>query len=79
MNTNSERQKWVNTITPYMESIQQKNGLYAFKVVMDDTNNTADDIDRNIMRGEIWIQPSRVAEFISIEFNITRTGAVFGN
>lgn len=77
-NTNSERQKWVNTITPYMESVQQKNGLYAFKVVMDDTNNTPDDIDRNIMRGEIWVQPSRVAEFIIIDFNITRTGATFG-
>jgi len=77
-NTTSERTKWVNTITPYMESVQQKNGLYAFKVVMDETINTPDDIDRNIMRGEIWIQPSRVAEFIIIDFNITRTGANFG-
>jgi hypothetical protein len=61
-----------------MESVQQRQGIYAFKVVMDDTNNTADLIDRNIMYGQIYLQPTRTAEFIIIDFNILPTGATFG-
>jgi hypothetical protein len=61
-----------------LESIQQRQGLYAFKVVMDDTNNTPDVIDRNIMKGAIYLKPTKTAEFIQIDFNILPTGASFG-
>lgn len=76
-NTSSTRNKFINTVQPYLESIQQRQGLYAFKVVMDETNNTPDIIDRNIMAGQIFLQPTKTAEFIIIDFNILPTGAAF--
>jgi hypothetical protein len=51
--------------------------LTIFKVIMDDTNNTPDLIDRNIMYGQIFLQPTKTAEFIVLDFNIQPTGAVF--
>ena len=64
-------------VNPYLESVQQRQGLYAFKVVMDDTNNTPDVIDRNQLVGQIYLQPTRTAEFIMLDFNVLPTGAVF--
>jgi hypothetical protein len=77
-NTEATRNRFLATVNPYMETVQQNNGLYAFKVVMDDTNNTPDVIDRNIMKGDIYLQPAKAAEFIIIDFNIMPTGATFG-
>jgi phage tail sheath protein FI len=68
-NTSATRNRFLNIVNPYMESVQQRQGIYAFKVVMDDTNNTPDLIDRNIMYGQIYLQPTRTAEFIIIDFN----------
>lgn len=76
-NTSETRNRFLNIVNPYLESIQQRQGLYAFKVVMDDTNNTPDVIDRNIMKGAIYLQPTKTAEFIQIDFNILPTGAAF--
>ena len=45
---------------------------------MDDSNNTPDVIDRNQLVGQIYIQPTRTAEFIYLDFNIQPTGATFG-
>jgi len=76
-NTTDTRTKFLNTVNPYLENIQQKQGLYAFKVVMDETNNTPDVIDRNILKGAIFLQPTKTAEFIQIDFNVLPTGATF--
>jgi len=76
-NTAATRNRFLNICNPYLESVQQKQGLYAFKVVMDETNNTPDIIDRNIMYGQIFLQPAKTAEFIIIDFNILPTGAAF--
>ena len=76
-NTSETRNRFLNIVNPYLESIQQRQGLYAFRVVMDDSNNTPDVIDRNIMKGAIFLQPTRTAEFIQIDFNILPTGATF--
>ncbi len=76
-NTQQTRQRFLNIVNPYLESIQQRNGLYAFKVKMDDTNNTPEMIDRNMLIGEIWLQPTKTAEFIVIDFNVLPTGATF--
>jgi phage tail sheath protein FI len=76
-NTAANRNRFLNIVNPYLSSIQQRQGLYAFNVVMDETNNTPDDIDRNIMRGAIYLQPAKSAEFIILDFNILRTGASF--
>lgn len=76
-NTTATRNQFLSQVNPYMESVQQRQGLYTFKVVMDDTNNTADVVDRNQMIGAIYIQPSKTAEFIYLDFNISPTGATF--
>lgn len=76
-NTLATRNRFLSQVNPYLDSIQQRQGLYAFKVVMDETNNTADVIDRNQLVGQIFIQPTRTAEFIILDFNVTPTGATF--
>jgi hypothetical protein len=76
-NTTSTRTSFIGKVTPYLETIQQKQGLYAFKVVMDDANNGPDVIDRNQLIGQIYIQPTKTAEFISLDFILLPTGAQF--
>ena len=76
-NSNATRNRFLAQTNPYLESIKQREGLFAYKVVMDDTNNTADIIDRNQLVGQIFIQPTRTAEFIILDFNVTPTGASF--
>lgn len=76
-NTAQTRQRFLSTVNPYLEAVQQRQGLYAFRVVMDETNNTPDVIDRNILQGAIFLQPAKTAEFIIIDFNVLPTGATF--
>jgi len=76
-NTAETRNRFLSIVNPYLESVQQRQGLHAFKVVMDETNNTPDVIDRNQMVGQLFLQPTRTAEFIIIDFNILPTGAAF--
>ena len=76
-NTQATRNTFLSQVNPYLESVQQRQGLYAFKVVMDNSNNTPDVIDRNELIGAIYIQPTKTAEFIYIDFNILPTGATF--
>ena len=76
-NTTQTRTRFLNIVTPYLESIQQRQGLYAFRVIMDESNNTPDVIDRNILYGQLFLQPTKTAEFIILDFNIQSTGAAF--
>jgi uncharacterized protein len=76
-NTAATRNRFLRQVNPYLDSIQQRQGVYAYKVVMDESNNTADVIDRNQLLGQIFIQPTRTAEFIVLDFNVTPTGATF--
>ena len=76
-NTSETRNRFLSIVNPYLESVQQRQGLYAFKVVMDESNNTPDVIDRNEMVGQLFLQPTRTAEFIIIDFNVLPTGATF--
>ena len=76
-NTIATRNTFLSQVNPYLESVQQRQGLYAFKVVMDDSNNTADVIDRNQLVGAIYLQPTKTAEFIYLNFNILPTGVSF--
>ena len=78
-NTTTTRQRFLNIVTPYLETVKSRQGLYAFRVIMDETNNTPDVIDRNIMYGQIFLQPAKAAEFIILDFNILPTGATFTN
>ena len=76
-NTAATRNSFLAQVNPYLESVQQRQGLYAFKVVMDASNNGPDVVDRNQMVGAIYLQPTKTAEFIYLDFNILPTGAVF--
>jgi hypothetical protein len=76
-NTNVTRNRFLSQVNPYLESVVQRQGLYAYKVVMDETNNTPDVIDRNQLVGQIYIQPTKTAEFIILNFNVLPTGATF--
>jgi len=76
-NTAATRNAFLSQVNPYLETVQQRQGLYAYRVVMDDSNNTPDVIDRNQMVGAIYLQPTKTAEFIILDFNVLPTGATF--
>ena len=76
-NTQATRNRFLNIVNPYLESVQQRQGLYAFRVQMDEGNNTPDVIDRNQLVGAIFLQPTKTAEFIVLDFNVLPTGATF--
>ena len=76
-NSASTRNNFLTQVNPYLESVQQRQGLFAFKVVMDASNNTPDVIDRNELVGQIFLQPTKTAEFIILDFNVLPTGATF--
>jgi uncharacterized protein len=76
-NTIATRNRFLAAVNPYLESVVQRQVLYAYRVVMDDTNNTADVIDRNQLVGQVFIQPAKTAEFIVLDFTIEPTGASF--
>lgn len=64
-------------VNPILADIQQKQGLEAFKVVMDETTNPPELIDRNTLAGKIFLVPTRTAEFIGVDFIISPSGASF--
>ena len=76
-NTISTRNRFLAAVNPYLESVVQQQGLFAYRVVMDDSNNTADVVDRNQLVGQIFIQPAKTAEFIVLDFVVEPTGATF--
>ena len=76
-NTAQTRNRFLNIVNPFLEQVQSNQGLTAFKVVMDESNNTPDVIDRNQLVGQLFIQPARTAEFIVLDFVVLPTGATF--
>jgi hypothetical protein len=76
-NTAQTRERFLNIANPFLEQVQSQSGLNAFKVVMDESNNTPDVVDRNILYGQLFLQPTRTAEFIVLDFTIQPTGAAF--
>jgi hypothetical protein len=76
-NTIATRNRFLSAVNPYLESVVQRQGLFAYNVVMDDTNNTPEVIDRNQLVGQIYIQPTKTVEFIVIDFVVQPTGASF--
>jgi len=71
------RNNFLSQVNPYLASVQQRQGLTAFRVVMDESNNTPNVIDNNQLVGQIYLQPTRTAEFIILDFNVLPTGATF--
>ena len=76
-NTAATRRRFLGIVNPFLEQVQSQSGLSAFRVVMDETNNTPDTIDRNQLVGQLFLQPTRTAEFIVLDFTVQPTGASF--
>jgi hypothetical protein len=76
-NTAVTRNTFLNQVNPYLDNVVQRQGLYAYKVVMDESNNPPSVVDRNQLIGQIYIQPTKTAEFIVLDFNILPTGVEF--
>tara|TARA_Y100001970_G_C14246391_1_gene868573 strand:- start:319 stop:2445 length:2127 start_codon:yes stop_codon:yes gene_type:complete len=76
-NNAATRRRFLNIVNPFLEQIQSNSGLSAFRVVMDESNNTPDTIDRNILYGQLFLQPTRTAEFVVLDFTVQPTGATF--
>ena len=76
-NNAQTRRRFLQIANPFLEQVQSQSGLNAFRVVMDETNNTADVVDRNILYGQIFVQPTKTAEFIILDFTVQPSGASF--
>ena len=76
-NTPATRAKFVNQVVPQLGLIQVQSGIEAFSVIMDETNNTTEDIEQNKLNGRIAVVPTRAIEFISVDFIITNAGVQF--
>ena len=76
-NDQTLRDQFLAKVEPILLQIQNQRGLSGFKVVMDDSNNTNDTIDRNTLVGKIQLKPTRTAEFIDLTFQVLPTGARF--
>ena len=71
------RAQFRNLIEPFLRDVQGRRGVTDFSVVCDDTNNTADVIDRNEFRADIFVKPNRSINFIQLNFVATRSGVAF--
>jgi hypothetical protein len=76
-NNEYTRTRFVNTLTPLFEYAKQNGGLYDYLIVCDERNNTPQVIDSNELVADIYIKPTRTAEFIICQFTATRTDANF--
>ena len=76
-NTPAVRNKFVADATLQLGLIQQQAGIEAFRVIMNETNNSQEDIDLNKLNGRVVVVPTRVIEFIAVDFIITNNGVNF--
>jgi len=76
-NTPETRARFVSQATPLLSLVQSQQGIDQFKVVMDSSNNTQEDVENNILNGRIVVVPTRAVEFIAIDFIITNAGVSF--
>jgi hypothetical protein len=76
-NDSVTRNNFLGIVNPYLATVQQRQGLTAFRVIMDETNNPPSVVDNNQLVGQIYLQPTRTVEFILLDFNILPTGATF--
>jgi len=71
------RAQFVNLVEPFLRDVEGRRGVYDFRVVCDETNNTPEIIDRNEFVGDIYIKPARSINFIQLNFIAVRTGVEF--
>ena len=71
------RAQFRNLVEPFLRDVQGRRGIFDFRVVCDETNNTPEIIDRNEFVGDIYIKPARSINFIQLNFVAVRTGVEF--
>lgn len=76
-NTSETRTRFLHLTQPWFENARQRQGIYDFKIIIDERNNTADVVDRNEMRAQIYLKPAKTAEKLIVDFMILPTGGVF--
>jgi hypothetical protein len=76
-NDDFTRAQFTNLVEPFLRDVQGRRGIYDFKVVCDETNNTAQVIDSNQFVGDIYIKPARSINFIQLNFVAVRSGVEF--
>ena len=76
-NNAATRNRFVAQVTPLLALVQVQAGIESFKVVMDNSNNTALDAEQNRLNGRIVVVPTRAIEFIAIDFIVTNAGVSF--
>jgi hypothetical protein len=76
-NTAETRTRFLAITKPWFDAAKAKQGLYDFRIIIDERNNTPDVVDRNEMRAQIYLKPAKTAEFIIVDFFVLPTGAAF--
>jgi phage tail sheath protein FI len=76
-NTVATRSKFISQVTPLLALIQSQQGIDQFRVVMDESNNSVEDVESNRLNGRIILVPTRAVEFIAVDFIITNSGVSF--
>jgi len=76
-NDDITRANFINIVEPYLRDVQAKRGVYDFRVICDESNNTPDIIDNNEFRADIFLKPSRSINYVTLTFVATRTGISF--
>ena len=77
LNDDLTRANFRNIVEPYLRDVQAKRGLFGFLVVCDESNNTPDVIDNNEFRADIYLQPTKSINYVTLTFVATRTGVSF--
>ena len=67
--------RFTSLVNPILQSVQERSGLDRFKVIIDTSTTTQADVENNTLRGKIFLQPTRTAEFIALDFVVTNAGA----
>ena len=73
-NRSSTLSRFESLVTPILQSVQDRSGLTRYKVVIDTTTTTQSDVENNTIRGKVFLQPTRTAEFISLDFVVANAG-----
>jgi hypothetical protein len=77
LNDQLTRANFINIVEPYLRDVQAKRGVYDFRVICDETNNTPDVIDNNEFRADIFLKPTKSINYVTLTFVATRTGVSF--
>ena len=77
INDDETRENFTNIVTPYLRDIQANRGIENFRVICDESNNTPAVVDNNEFRADIFIQPTKSINYITLTFIATRTGISF--